>query len=58
MKANHLSTLSLQYDKRMEDELRGAKRKIKLVQEQVSGVLNNTQLDSVKTSFLTVESWG
>lgn len=58
MKANHLSTLSLQYDKRMEDELRGGKRKIKLVQEQVSGVLNNTQLDSVKTSFLTVESWG
>uniref|UniRef100_A0AAX7TBD8 Regulator of telomere elongation helicase 1 n=1 Tax=Astatotilapia calliptera TaxID=8154 RepID=A0AAX7TBD8_ASTCA len=41
-KANHLSTLSLQYDKRMEDELRGGKRKIKLVQEQVSGVLNNT----------------
>uniref|UniRef100_A0A3B4ESJ1 Regulator of telomere elongation helicase 1 n=1 Tax=Pundamilia nyererei TaxID=303518 RepID=A0A3B4ESJ1_9CICH len=36
-KANHLSTLSLQYDKRMEDELRGGKRKIKLVQEQVSG---------------------
>uniref|UniRef100_A0A3P8NIU7 Regulator of telomere elongation helicase 1 n=1 Tax=Astatotilapia calliptera TaxID=8154 RepID=A0A3P8NIU7_ASTCA len=34
-KANHLSTLSLQYDKRMEDELRGGKRKIKLVQEQV-----------------------
>uniref|UniRef100_A0A669AZU7 Regulator of telomere elongation helicase 1 n=1 Tax=Oreochromis niloticus TaxID=8128 RepID=A0A669AZU7_ORENI len=37
LKANHLSTLSLQYDKRMEDELRGGKRKIKLVQEQVSG---------------------
>uniref|UniRef100_A0A669D8B5 Regulator of telomere elongation helicase 1 n=1 Tax=Oreochromis niloticus TaxID=8128 RepID=A0A669D8B5_ORENI len=35
-KANHLSTLSLQYDKRMEDELRGGKRKIKLVQEQVT----------------------
>ncbi|XP_049920560.1 regulator of telomere elongation helicase 1 isoform X3 [Epinephelus moara] len=34
-KANHLSTLSLQCDKRMDDELRGGKRKIKLVQEQV-----------------------
>uniref|UniRef100_A0A3B4XXA5 Regulator of telomere elongation helicase 1 n=1 Tax=Seriola lalandi dorsalis TaxID=1841481 RepID=A0A3B4XXA5_SERLL len=34
-KANRLSTLSLQYDKRMDDELRGGKRKIKLVQEQV-----------------------
>uniref|UniRef100_A0A8C5HDJ8 Regulator of telomere elongation helicase 1 n=1 Tax=Gouania willdenowi TaxID=441366 RepID=A0A8C5HDJ8_GOUWI len=33
---NRLSTLSLQYDKRMDDELRGGKRKIKLVQEQVS----------------------
>ncbi|KAM4736852.1 regulator of telomere elongation helicase 1 [Anableps anableps] len=33
-KANRLSTLSLQYDKRMEDELRGGKRKIKLIQEQ------------------------
>ncbi|KAG7224300.1 hypothetical protein INR49_000543 [Caranx melampygus] len=33
-KANHLSTLSLQYDKRMDNELRGGKRKIKLVQEQ------------------------
>ncbi|XP_006804367.1 regulator of telomere elongation helicase 1 isoform X1 [Neolamprologus brichardi] len=37
-KANHLSTLSLQYDKRMEDELRGGKRKIKLVQEQKPSV--------------------
>ncbi|KAL6120230.1 rtel1 [Pungitius sinensis] len=33
-KANHLSTLSLQCDKRMADEMRGGKRKIKLVQEQ------------------------
>ncbi|XP_037628179.1 regulator of telomere elongation helicase 1 isoform X2 [Sebastes umbrosus] len=33
-KANHLSTLSLQCDKRMDDELRGGKRKIKLVLEQ------------------------
>uniref|UniRef100_A0A3P8S8A9 Regulator of telomere elongation helicase 1 n=1 Tax=Amphiprion percula TaxID=161767 RepID=A0A3P8S8A9_AMPPE len=35
-KASHLSTLSLQHDKRMDDELRGGKRKIKLVQEQES----------------------
>ncbi|KAM9351348.1 regulator of telomere elongation helicase 1 [Symphorus nematophorus] len=34
--ANRLSTLSLQYDKRMDDELRGGKRKIRLVQEQKS----------------------
>ncbi|KAK2850793.1 hypothetical protein Q5P01_007069 [Channa striata] len=33
-KAHHLSTLCLQNDKRMDDELRGGKRKIKLVQEQ------------------------
>ncbi|XP_076596702.1 regulator of telomere elongation helicase 1 isoform X1 [Chaetodon auriga] len=33
-KANRLSALSLQYDKRMDDELRGGKRKIKLVQEE------------------------
>lgn len=39
-KANCLSTLFLQYDKRMDDELRGAKRKIKLVQEQVHVTLN------------------
>ncbi|CAB1417634.1 unnamed protein product [Pleuronectes platessa] len=37
-KANHLSTLSIKHDKRMEDEMRGGKRKIKLVQEQKSGV--------------------
>ncbi|XP_054464874.1 LOW QUALITY PROTEIN: regulator of telomere elongation helicase 1 [Anoplopoma fimbria] len=35
-KANHLSTLSLQCDKRMDDEMRGGKRKIKLVQGQKS----------------------
>ncbi|XP_072305421.1 regulator of telomere elongation helicase 1 [Eucyclogobius newberryi] len=33
-KASRLSTLSLQYDKRIHDELRGGKRKIKVVQEQ------------------------
>ncbi|XP_071331236.1 regulator of telomere elongation helicase 1 isoform X2 [Trachinotus anak] len=37
-KANRLSTLSLQFDKRMDDELRGGKRKIKLVQEQKTSV--------------------
>ncbi|XP_041859068.1 regulator of telomere elongation helicase 1 [Melanotaenia boesemani] len=33
-KSNHWSTLSLKYDKRLEDELRGGKRKIKLVSDQ------------------------
>lgn len=42
LKANRLSTLSLQYDKRMDDELRGGKRKIKLVQEQVHFTLRNS----------------
>uniref|UniRef100_A0A8C6UWU7 Regulator of telomere elongation helicase 1 n=1 Tax=Neogobius melanostomus TaxID=47308 RepID=A0A8C6UWU7_9GOBI len=37
-KGSRLSTLSLQYDKRIEEELRGGKRKIKLVQEQKSSV--------------------
>ncbi|XP_044068758.1 LOW QUALITY PROTEIN: regulator of telomere elongation helicase 1 [Siniperca chuatsi] len=37
-KASRLSTLSLQHDKRMDDELRGGKRKIKLVQEQRTSV--------------------
>uniref|UniRef100_A0A667WX82 Regulator of telomere elongation helicase 1 n=1 Tax=Myripristis murdjan TaxID=586833 RepID=A0A667WX82_9TELE len=35
-KAYRLSTLSLQYDKAMDEESRGGKRKIKLIQEQVS----------------------
>uniref|UniRef100_A0A665WGE4 Regulator of telomere elongation helicase 1 n=1 Tax=Echeneis naucrates TaxID=173247 RepID=A0A665WGE4_ECHNA len=34
-RTKHFSTSSLVYDKRMDDELRGGKRKIKLVQEQV-----------------------
>uniref|UniRef100_A0A667WAD7 Regulator of telomere elongation helicase 1 n=1 Tax=Myripristis murdjan TaxID=586833 RepID=A0A667WAD7_9TELE len=34
-KAYRLSTLSLQYDKAMDEESRGGKRKIKLIQEQV-----------------------
>ncbi|KAM7412359.1 hypothetical protein PAMA_022037 [Pampus argenteus] len=37
-KADRLSTMSLQYDKRADDELRGGKRKIKLVQEQKMSV--------------------
>ncbi|XP_059189945.1 regulator of telomere elongation helicase 1 [Centropristis striata] len=37
-KANRLSTMSLRCDKRMDDELRGGKRKIKLVQKQNSSV--------------------
>lgn len=36
LKPSSLSTLSLQYDKRMQDESRGGKRKIRLVQEQVN----------------------
>ncbi|XP_026187920.1 regulator of telomere elongation helicase 1 isoform X2 [Mastacembelus armatus] len=36
--AHHLSTRSLQNDKRMDDELRGGKRKIKLVQEKKMSV--------------------
>ncbi|KAM9430366.1 regulator of telomere elongation helicase 1 isoform 2-T2 [Salvelinus alpinus] len=33
-RANRISTLSLQYDKRVDDELRGGKRKIKVVQKR------------------------
>lgn len=36
LKTSSLSTLSLQYDKRIQDDLRGGKRKIRLVQEQVN----------------------
>lgn len=42
IKANRLSTLSLQHDKRMDDEMRGGKRKIRLVQEQVHVMLKNS----------------
>lgn len=48
-KANHLSTLSLQYDKRMDDELRGGKRKIKLVQEQKLRVPEDASEESKAT---------
>uniref|UniRef100_A0A3B4Y0Q6 Regulator of telomere elongation helicase 1 n=1 Tax=Seriola lalandi dorsalis TaxID=1841481 RepID=A0A3B4Y0Q6_SERLL len=55
-KANRLSTLSLQYDKRMDDELRGGKRKIKLVQEQVlcSATEAKTFLAEMKKSLSQV----
>uniref|UniRef100_A0A3Q3K5R3 Regulator of telomere elongation helicase 1 n=1 Tax=Monopterus albus TaxID=43700 RepID=A0A3Q3K5R3_MONAL len=56
-KAHHLSTLSLQYDKRMVDELRGGKRKIKLVQEQVhclASQLAKTFLAEMKKSLSEV----
>ncbi|KAM4562897.1 regulator of telomere elongation helicase 1 [Odontesthes bonariensis] len=36
--ASRLSTLALQYDKRLEEELRGGRRKIKLVQDQKPSV--------------------
>ncbi|XP_077316544.1 regulator of telomere elongation helicase 1 [Lithobates pipiens] len=35
-KATRLSTLSLQYDKRLDDERRGGKKKIKIVQNKIS----------------------
>lgn len=35
LQASRLSTLSLQHDKRLDDESRGGKRKIKVVQERV-----------------------
>lgn len=43
-KTSRLSTLALQNDKRMEDELRGGKRKIKLVQHQVGFMKMNKSL--------------
>ncbi|XP_023134793.2 regulator of telomere elongation helicase 1 isoform X2 [Amphiprion ocellaris] len=48
-KASHLSTLSLQHDKRMDDELRGGKRKIKLVQEQKLRVSEDVSEESKAT---------
>ncbi|KAM8863625.1 regulator of telomere elongation helicase 1 isoform 2-T2 [Spinachia spinachia] len=49
-KANHLSTLSLQCDKRMADEIRGGKRKIKLVQEQKLHRSDNVSADGSSSS--------
>ncbi|XP_062282424.1 regulator of telomere elongation helicase 1 [Scomber scombrus] len=54
-KAHRLSTMSLQHDKRMDDELRGGKRKIKLVQEQkvsVSEVVSEENKASKAKKFL------
>ncbi|XP_008292635.1 regulator of telomere elongation helicase 1 [Stegastes partitus] len=48
-KAHRLSTLSLQYDKRMDDELRGGKRKIKLVQEQKPSISEEVSEESKAT---------
>lgn len=36
MQASRLSTLSLQHDKRMDDESKGGKRKIRVVQDRVT----------------------
>uniref|UniRef100_A0A1A8JT35 IQ motif containing E n=1 Tax=Nothobranchius kuhntae TaxID=321403 RepID=A0A1A8JT35_NOTKU len=47
--ASRLSTLSLQYNKRLEDELRGGKRKIKLVHEQKTSTSEDV-LEDGKTS--------
>ncbi|XP_042265633.1 regulator of telomere elongation helicase 1 isoform X1 [Thunnus maccoyii] len=54
-KADRLSTMSLQYDKKVDDELRGGKRKIKLVQEQrttASQVLSEENKASKAKTFL------
>ncbi|XP_061696946.1 regulator of telomere elongation helicase 1 isoform X2 [Syngnathoides biaculeatus] len=60
---NHLSTLSLQYDKTMDEMMHGGKRKIKLVQEKpsVSGVVPGdgknyarTFLEEMKSSLSQV----
>ncbi|KAM8754557.1 regulator of telomere elongation helicase 1 isoform 1-T1 [Acanthopagrus schlegelii] len=48
-KANRLSTLSLQHDKRMDDEMRGGKRKIRLVQEQKKTRLEENKDSRAKT---------
>uniref|UniRef100_A0A8C7UG00 Regulator of telomere elongation helicase 1 n=1 Tax=Oncorhynchus mykiss TaxID=8022 RepID=A0A8C7UG00_ONCMY len=50
-RANRISTLSLQYDKRVDDELRGGKRKIKVVQERVCETLHEGKAGKAK-SFL------
>ncbi|XP_054602371.2 regulator of telomere elongation helicase 1 isoform X2 [Nothobranchius furzeri] len=49
LQASRLSTLSLQYNKRLEDELRGGKRKIKLVHEQKTSTSEDV-LEDGKTS--------
>uniref|UniRef100_A0A8C9U4G9 Regulator of telomere elongation helicase 1 n=1 Tax=Scleropages formosus TaxID=113540 RepID=A0A8C9U4G9_SCLFO len=49
--ASRLSTLSLQHDKRMDDELRGKKRRLKLIQEQVG--TEETKAEKAK-AFLQV----
>ncbi|KAL1021284.1 hypothetical protein UPYG_G00011180 [Umbra pygmaea] len=40
-RANRLSTLSLQYEKRLDDELLGGKRKIKVVQERKTDITSD-----------------
>ncbi|XP_049608196.1 regulator of telomere elongation helicase 1 isoform X1 [Syngnathus scovelli] len=51
---SNLSTLSLQNDKRMEEMMRGGKRKINLVQEQpsVSGLATGNRKTSIARCFL------
>ncbi|KAG7521076.1 regulator of telomere elongation helicase 1 isoform X1 [Solea senegalensis] len=43
--ASHLSTRLIQFDKRMDDEMRGGKRKIKLVHEQKPSVLEDVSAE-------------
>ncbi|KAJ8016436.1 hypothetical protein DPEC_G00007190 [Dallia pectoralis] len=47
-RANRLSTLSLQYDKRIDDELRGGKRKIKVVQARKTAVTTDVASEEGK----------
>ncbi|XP_077368002.1 regulator of telomere elongation helicase 1 isoform X3 [Festucalex cinctus] len=51
---SNLSTLSLQYDKRMDEMIHGGKRKIKLLQEQpsVSGAVTGYGKNGIARSFL------
>uniref|UniRef100_A0A4W4EBL9 Regulator of telomere elongation helicase 1 n=1 Tax=Electrophorus electricus TaxID=8005 RepID=A0A4W4EBL9_ELEEL len=52
-RANRLSTLSLQHEKRMDDECRGGKRKIKVVQDR--GAVETTATDRGKSFMLELK---
>lgn len=55
LKADRLSTLSLQYEKRIDVEQRGGKRKIKLVQEQVNVTVHDIhKLHKLKLALLAL----
>ncbi|KAM8830526.1 regulator of telomere elongation helicase 1 isoform 2-T2 [Synchiropus picturatus] len=58
-KASRLSTLSLQCDKRMDEELRGGKRKIKVVQEQngrkLADIIEKGKASTVKNVLIEMK---